>query len=496
MYDVINVCLDVIVALGQGYCLQYFLGSFLEGREKDRRINGLLVMVVYGVLRLGINFILPADNESIRTVGKITLMFVIIVLLALLFYKGVQAITAFLAITFMAVSEITFFLSYMLMQIGGNLFDLWVWLLEKGYIAVDTFEWIVQISATFLQIIFYGIFLVLLYFALRKIIRSFSDKDYRIQRTELYFLLVPGTVGLLVCLLLRTIMITIENDMPKLLCDRYPILSIIVPAILILSLLSILYVVKTFQNMIVLNREKNSRIILEKQKRSIQEHIEVMEHSNSRILRIKQEMKKGASVMKKTLSVIMQLATGNEETENAELQAYLSELNRTMERLEFQFRTGNTVVDTLLNMKYHEAVRTIPDMQMDADRLLFPDNLLIQSYDIGIILGNALDNAIEACRKLKGKESDAETFIRLSSFRKGKMIFIEITNSFDGNVIRKRQSEFPATDKADKEAHGIGLANIKSVAEKYHGGVDWSVDGKVFILSVMMKDERRTENEY
>ena len=221
MYDVINVCLDVIVALGQGYCLQYFLGSFLEGREKDRRINGLLVMVVYGVLRLGINFILPADNESIRTVGKITLMFVIIVLLALLFYKGVQAITAFLAITFMAVSEITFFLSYMLMQIGGNLFDLWVWLLEKGYIAVDTFEWIVQISATFLQIIFYGIFLVLLYFALRKIIRSFSDKDYRIQRTELYFLLVPGTVGLLVCLLLRTIMITIENDMPKLLCDRY-----------------------------------------------------------------------------------------------------------------------------------------------------------------------------------------------------------------------------------------------------------------------------------
>lgn len=182
VYDVINVCLDVIVALGQGYCLQYFLGSFLEGREKDRRINGLLVMVVYGVLRLGINFILPADNESIRTVGKITLMFVIIVLLALLFYKGVQAITAFLAITFMAVSEITFFLSYMLMQIGGNLFDLWVWLLEKGYIAVDTFEWIVQISATFLQIIFYGIFLVLLYFALRKI--RATVKSYRKMRDD------------------------------------------------------------------------------------------------------------------------------------------------------------------------------------------------------------------------------------------------------------------------------------------------------------------------
>lgn len=484
MYDVINVCLDVIVALGQGYCLQYFLGSFLEGREKDRRINGLLVMVVYGVLRLGINFILPADNESIRTVGKITLMFVIIVLLALLFYKGVQAITAFLAITFMAVSEITFFLSYMLMQIGGNLFDLWVWLLEKGYIAVDTFEWIVQISATFLQIIFYGIFLVLLYFALRKIIRSFSDKDYRIQRTELYFLLVPGTVGLLVCLLLRTIMITIENDMPKLLCDRYPILSIIVPAILILSLLSILYAVKTFQNMIVLNREKNSRIILEKQIGSMQEHMEEMEHIYSGIRSMKHDMKN-------TLAVIMELA-GKDETE---LQTYLSEINKGFEQLEFRFRTGNTVADVLLNMKYHEAVRTIPDIEIDAERLLFSENMHIQSYDIGVIIGNALDNAIEACRKLKAEWQEAETFIRISSFTRGKMFFIEVENSFNGKVRRKKQSEFPVTEKSDNRAHGMGLANIKHTAEKYHGGVDWTAEGKVFMLSVMMKNERGMENE-
>ena len=476
--------MDVIVALGQGYCLQYFLGSFLEGREKDRRINGLLVMVVYGVLRLGINFILPADNESIRTVGKITLMFVIIVLLALLFYKGVQAITAFLAITFMAVSEITFFLSYMLMQIGGNLFDLWVWLLEKGYIAVDTFEWIVQISATFLQIIFYGIFLVLLYFALRKIIMSFSDKDYRIQRTELYFLLVPGTVGLLVCLLLRTIMITIENDMPKLLCDRYPILSIIVPAILILSLLSILYAVKTFQNMIVLNREKNSRIILEKQIGSMQEHMEEMEHIYSGIRSMKHDMKN-------TLAVIMELA-GKDETE---LQTYLSEINKGFEQLEFRFRTGNTVADVLLNMKYHEAVRTIPDIEIDAERLLFSENMHIQSYDIGVIIGNALDNAIEACRKLKADQQEAETFIRISSFTRGKMFFIEVENSFNGKIRRKKQSEFPVTEKSDNRAHGMGLANIKHTAEKYHGGVDWTAEGKVFMLSVMMKNERGMENE-
>ena len=42
----------------------------------------------------------------------------------------------------------------------------------------------------------------------------------------------------------------------------------------------------------------------------------------------------------------------------------------------------------------------------------------------------------------------------------------------------------------------MGLANIKHTAEKYHGGVDWTAEGKVFMLSVMMKNERGMENEY
>ena len=477
MYDVLNVCLEVVTALGQGYLLQYFLGSFLEGRGKDRHINGLLVTASYGALRLGINFILPSDYDSIRTVLKVAVIFVAIVLLALLFFKGIYGITAFLAITYMAVSEITFFLSYMLMQISGNLFELWVWLLGKGYISADTLEGLVQITAVVLQMFFYGIFIVLLYFALRKINESFRDKDYRVQRTELYFLLVPGMVGLLICVLLRTIMITIENDVPKLLYDRFPILIIIVPAILSLSLLSILYVVKTFQDMIALNREKNSWIILEKQIGSMQEHMEEMEHIYSGIRSMKHDMKN-------TLAVIMQLA-GREE---AELQTYLSELNQNFDNLEFQFKTGNTVVDTLLNMKYHEAIRIIPDIRIDAERLLFSDEMHIQSYDIGVMIGNALDNAMEACRKLKAEDPEAETFIRLTSFQKGKMIFIEVENSFNGRVVKKKQSEFPVTDKTDKREHGIGLLNIKHTAEKYHGAVDWSVDGKVFTLSVMMKN--------
>ena len=194
--------------------------------------------------------------------------------------------------------------------------------------------------------------------------------------------------------------------------------------------------------------------------------------------------------MKNTVSVIMQLAVGKEEGREKELYAYLEEMNRSMDRLEFRFKTGNTVVDTLLNMKYHEITRLVPDLQMDVEELKFPEKLFIQSYDIGIILGNALDNAIEACRKLTAKEPDAEAFIRISSFQRRELFFLNVENSFDGMLVRKPQKEFPVTDKADRENHGIGLVNIKSTAEKYLGTTDFKIKGRVFILSVMMKNEK------
>ncbi len=97
---------------------------------------------------------------------------------------------------------------------------------------------------------------------------------------------------------------------------------------------------------------------------------------------------------------------------------------------------------------------------------------------------------------MKAKEPDAEAIIRISSFQKRELFFLKVENSFDGWLVRKPQEEFPVTDKADRENHGIGLANIKSTAEKYQGTMDYKVRGRIFILSVMMKNERRSENGF
>lgn len=488
MDQVISELLDIFYALFQGYCLQYLYGSFLDCRRGNSRKCSIFTAVLYGVFRLLLKMVLPAQSGSLKAVLRIFLIFGILFAIAFYFYKASETITVFLAVTFLAVSEISFFLSYVLLVTGGKTFFLWAWLLEKGILTYsDTFHLLLSGTEILLQTLRITLAGFLLYISLKKIKNSFPEKGCVLHRTELYFLLTPGLAGLLTCVLLRIITITVENGTPVLLYDRHPALVLLVPAILLLSLLSIVYGVRLFQNMISLNRERNSRILLEKQVKNLQEHLEEIDRVYAGMRSVKHDMKN-------TLTVLMQLALkeGKEKSgkqqENPQFKAYLDELNQTMKQFEPAFQTGNGVVDILLHLKYQEALRTLPDLQMDTDRLLFPADLSIRSYDLGIILGNALDNAIAACRRLRNKTQEAEVFIRISSFGRGKMFFLEMENSFDGRLAYSGTEEFPRTDKKDKNAHGIGFSNMKNTAEKYQGALDWSAEQGVFRLSVMLKN--------
>ncbi|MDE6635171.1 MAG: GHKL domain-containing protein, partial [Lachnospiraceae bacterium] len=405
-----------------------------------------------------------------EAVWKLVLSLCILFALAMCFYKAFRPVTVFLVVTFQAAADISKYAAAILSaKIGDYVIDGWNWCAGKGIFTSDKML-LMTLNGGILavQFIQYTAMALLFYVSLRKIVRDFREKDYEIRRTELLFLLAPAVVSLLICLLLRIIMVTVENKVPRMLYDRYPILIIVLPAILLLSLLSILYGVKLFQDMIYRNKEKNKRIILKNQINNMQGHLEEMERIYCEIRGMKHDMKN-------TLAVIRQLSV----EEHGELNEYLSGLDRTFDRLEMRFRTGNTVSDILLNMKYHEAVRLIPDLKMDTDKLVFPKNLRIHSYDIGIILGNAVDNAIEACRKLKEKEPEADAFIRFASMQKGNILVFTVENSFDGKLVRKPREELPVTDKPDKENHGMGLTNIKNTVEKYQGTMDFMVKDRV-----------------
>ncbi len=89
-----------------------------------------------------------------------------------------------------------------------------------------------------------------------------------------------------------------------------------------------------------------------------------------------------------------------------------------------------------------------------------PDKQQIDIYDIGIVLNNALANAIEATGRLEGKKS-----IFLHSYIKGNLFFIEVENDFYGELIMDSKTGLPVSSKENQQHHGLGLENIQRCAK-------------------------------
>ena len=172
---------------------------------------------------------------------------------------------------FMAVNEISFFLSYMIFKLEDKVFRLWDWeIVSERMFSLEVYYVVSVIIVIGLNALRCVAASALLYFSLKRIVRGYREKDYCIHRTELLFILAPALVSLMIRTLLRVTVETTESSIPELLYDRYPLLITIVPVILLFSIMS---GVKLFQDMIGWNREKSSRIILEKQVSSLQEHM-------------------------------------------------------------------------------------------------------------------------------------------------------------------------------------------------------------------------------
>ncbi|MCM1174043.1 MAG: ATP-binding protein [Blautia sp.] len=496
MYKALEESLCLLFYMAEGYCLFLFCDSFLKSRLNSRKWTGAAVIFFYAGIQEAENLITAphyenADYESLRVICSTALLLFFLMLLAAGFYKGDCRTFIFVAITFLAVHETAYLFAYTVWQEGYHLLTSFALrYMERGRLSADGLIGILYAGGFGMLFLICATSALLLYGVLKNIIKNFHDKEYILHRKELFFLLAPGMAGLLFCVLLRIMMFIVDNEKTTLLYDRYPVLVVLAPLILFLSLLSILYGVKAFQDVISLSRERSGRVILENQISSMQKYIEEIEHIYAGIRSMKHDMQNTVSLL-----LAGESAGADAGKADAGLHDYLAEFQKAFARLEFRYRTGNAVVDTLLNMKYHEICHTMPELKLDAEKLLFPVQFHIQSYDMGVIFGNALDNALEACGRLHEQERETGLFIRLSSFRKGNMFFLEVENSFDGEVRREAQTGFPVTGKTNREAHGIGMVNIRNAVQKYHGAVDWSVNGRVFTLSVMMQNTAQKERE-
>jgi len=107
-------------------------------------------------------------------------------------------------------------------------------------------------------------------------------------------------------------------------------------------------------------------------------------------------------------------------------------------------------------------------------------NIPVKDSDLCVLLGNSIENAIEACSIMQG----SNRFIRVAAEENAGRLYITVDNSFSG-VIKKERETFLSA-KRDYTTSGIGLSSIKTVAKKYDGDVKTEVKDNVFCLSVML----------
>ncbi|MDE6389333.1 MAG: GHKL domain-containing protein [Lachnospiraceae bacterium] len=159
-----------------------------------------------------------------------------------------------------------------------------------------------------------------------------------------------------------------------------------------------------------------------------------------------------------------------------EAMKYISDLNGSLRQGEMCVNTDHVVVNVMLNRKYQEACEKGIVMTMVSGDL---SGLTISEEDIVTLLGNLLDNAIEACEKLTQNK-----VIQFKMVVEDNQLVLSIRNPVK-ETVRIKDNRI-VTSKRNKALHGIGLLNVESVIRKNRGTSVLKCEGGWFSFAAMI----------
>lgn len=166
-----------------------------------------------------------------------------------------------------------------------------------------------------------------------------------------------------------------------------------------------------------------------------------------------------------------------EKENNKSIIKYTKELLYLENEISKIIDIDNKVVSALINYKNNYIKERNIKFNFNID---IPKNTNIEQLDLAIILGNLLDNAIEACSIVQ----ENKRYINLNiKYKFGKTSII-MENSMLGNI--KMDNNKIITSKKDKENHGYGLLNIRRTVEKYEGIMKLKDEGDKFIIEILI----------
>lgn len=142
------------------------------------------------------------------------------------------------------------------------------------------------------------------------------------------------------------------------------------------------------------------------------------------------------------------------------------------------FQTGNEILDTVLMEKSIICRRYNVSFTAMVDGKILG---FMNPMDLYVLLGNALDNAIEAVREIPEKERRVLN-VRLKS--KDDLSILQIENSHN-REIKFNEDGNPVTSKDNSDYHGFGVGSIRQIAEKYNGTINMHTDNEIFVLTII-----------
>ncbi|ASA23023.1 ATP-binding protein [Paenibacillus donghaensis] len=140
--------------------------------------------------------------------------------------------------------------------------------------------------------------------------------------------------------------------------------------------------------------------------------------------------------------------------------------------------SGNLMIDSILNYKQQAAKAAGITFSHD---LKVPPGMELDTVAISVILGNTLDNAVEACTA----NPAGERYINIQMQYLNESLFIRVQNPYSQPITRLANGDI-ATTKADKQAHGLGLSNMRKIIADANGLLDISVEQQLFTVEVVL----------
>lgn len=176
----------------------------------------------------------------------------------------------------------------------------------------------------------------------------------------------------------------------------------------------------------------------------------------------------------KHIMVYLRSCLESGKTEEALAQVY--SFTNDLEEMERKVWTGFSFLDFIINCKKTEMDERGIDFELEVDLYEIP----LQDAELGVVLGNLLDNAIEASQKCE--QFQRKIILRICNLNQMFLLYLKNSNPQPPVVVDNRF----VTTKEDKSAHGLGVESVKRIVDKYNGNISFQYDDEHFEVDILI----------